>query len=182
MGSLLEPMAAPRGRPSVNLPSLSRASGLLVGLSLALVALVGARVPAGTGEVPASASLKAEPSVQLGIAPVGRELLTERRLAPGESVSGLVQVSNLTGASLLATPRFHSVRGEAPADLQVTLVSGGHTLYSGSMAGFHPPVRLGVRQARELRFRLSAPLAQADTIEGRSFALAIRWSTETAGR
>jgi hypothetical protein len=178
MGSLSEPMAAPRGRPSVNVPSISHVSGLLVGLSLALMALVGARIPAGTGEVPASASLKAEPSVELGIAPVGRELLSERRLAPGESVSGLVQVSNLTGASLLATPRFHTVRGEAPAELQVALSSRGRTLYSGSIARFHPRLRLRAREARSLRFRISAPRAHADAIEGRSFALALRWRTQ----
>jgi hypothetical protein len=177
MGSLSEPTAAPRGRPSVNLPSISRTSGLLVGLSLALVALAGARVPAGTGEVPASASLKAEPSVKLGIAPVGRELLTERRLAPGESVSGLVQVSNLTGASLLATPRFHTVRGEVPAELQVALRTRGRTLYSGSIEGFHASVRLAARQRRELRFRLSVPRANADAIQGRSFELTVRWRT-----
>jgi hypothetical protein len=177
MGSLSEPMAAPRGRPSVNLSSISRASGLLVGLSLALVALVGARIPAGTGEVPASASLKAEPSVKLGIAPVGRELLSQRRLAPGESVSGLVQVSNLTGAPLLATPRFKTVRGEAPAELQVALRSRGRTLYSGSIARFHPQLRLGARETRALRFQLSAPRAHADAIEGRSFDLTIRWRT-----
>ena len=182
MGLQSGPMAAPRGRPSVNLPSISRLSGLLVGLSLAAAALVGARIPAGTGEVPASASLKAEPSVELGIAPVGRELLSERRLAPGKSVSGLVQVSNLTGASLLATPRFHTVRGEAPADLRVALLSGGHTLYSGSIARFHPSVRLGARQARSLRFRISAPLAHEREIAGRSFDLSIRWSTKRAGR
>lgn len=182
MGSGSEPVAAPRGQPTVNVSTISRVSGLLVGLSLALVALIGARVPAGTGEVPASASLKAEPSVKLGITPVGRELLSERRLAPGESVSGLVQVSNLTGASLLATPRFHSVRGEAPAELQVTLLSGGRTLYSGSIADFHPTVRLRARQERALRFRLSAPRAHAAEIQGRSFDLGIRWSTERAGR
>ena len=175
-------MAAPRGLPTVNLPSLSRVSGLLVGLGLALVALVGARVPAGTGEVPASASLKAEPSVKLGIAPVGRELLTERRLAPGESVSGLVQVSNLTGASLLATPRFHTVRGEVPAELQVALRTRGRTLYSGRIAGFHPSVRFGARQRRDLRFRLSAPRASADAVQGRSFVLTVRWATKRAGR
>jgi len=166
----------------VNLPSISRVCGLLVGLSLALVALVGARVPAGTGQVPASASLKAEPSVKLGIAPVGRELLSERRLAPGELVSGLVQVSNLTGASLLATPRLHTVRGEAPAELQVALVTNGHTLYSGGIGGFRPTVRLAPRQARSLRFRISAPRAHAGEIEGRSFQLGIRWTARKAGR
>jgi hypothetical protein len=175
-------MAAPRGRPSVNLPSISRVCGLLVGLSLALVALVGARVPAGTGEVPASASLKAEPSVELGIAPVGRELLSERRLAPGEPVSGLVQVSNLTGASLLATPRLHTVRGEAPAELQVALLARGRTLYRGSIERFHPAVRFGPRQARSLRVSISAPRAHASEIEGRSFELGMRWTTRKAGR
>ena len=115
--------------------------------------------------------------MKLGIAPVGRELLTERRLTPGESVSGLVQVSNLTGASLLATPRFKTVRGEAPAELQVALRSRGRTLYSGSIARFHPSVRLGARQTRPLRFELSAPRSHADAIEGRSFDLAIRWRT-----
>jgi hypothetical protein len=180
MGSLSEPMAAPRERPTVN--SISRVSGLLVGLSLALVALVGARVPAGTGEVPASASLKAEPSVKLGITPVGRELLSERRLAPGESVSGLVQVSNLTGVSLLATPRFHTVRGEVPAELQVALRSRGRTLYSGSIARFHPSVRFSAREARALRFRISAPRTHADAIQGHSFELTIRWATKRAGR
>jgi hypothetical protein len=166
----------------VSLPSISRTCGLLVGLSLALVALAGARVPAGTGQVPASASLKAEPSIELGIAPVGRELLDERRLAPGESVSGLVQVSNLTGASLLATPRLKSVRSEAPAALQVALQSAGHTLYRGDIGGFHPRVRLGPRGERRLRFTISAPLERADAIQGRSFALAIRWTTRKAGR
>jgi hypothetical protein len=182
MGLKYGPMAAPRGQPTVNVSSISRVSGLLVGLSLALVALVGARIPAGTGEVPASASLKAEPSVKLGITPVGRELLSERRLAPGKSVSGLVQVSNLTGASLLATPRFHTVRGEAPAELQVALLSGDRALYTSRLADFHPSVRLRARQARALRFRLSAPRAHARDIEGRSFALGIRWSTKRAGK
>jgi hypothetical protein len=127
--------------------------------------------------VPASASLKAEPSIELGIAPVGRELLDERRLAPGESVSGLVQVSNLTGASLLATPRFHTVRGEAPAELRVALLSRGRTLYSGSLASFHPRVRFAARQARTLRFRISAPRAHAEAIQGRAFELTVRWRT-----
>jgi hypothetical protein len=166
----------------VNLPSIARVSGLLVGLSLALLALAGARVPAGTGEVPASASLKAEPAVQLGVTPVGRELLSERRLVPGHSVSGLVQVSNLTGATLLATPRFHTVRGEAPAALRVDLTAGARTLYSGSIAEFHPSVRLGARAARNLRFRISAPRAEASEIEGRSFDLTIRWPTKRPGR
>jgi hypothetical protein len=161
----------------VKLPSIARASGLIVGLSLALLALVGARVPAGTGEVPASASLKAEPSVELEVTPVGRELLSERRLVPGGHVSGVVKVSNLTGATLLATPRFHTVRGEAPAALRVRLTADGRTVYDGGISEFHPSVRLGARAERRLRFTIAAPRPQASEIEGRSFDLTIRWRT-----
>jgi hypothetical protein len=175
-------MAAPRERTTVNLPSIARWTGLLVGLSLALVALVQARVPAGTGQVPAFASLKAEPSVKLAVTPVGRELLSQSRLVPGDSISGLVQVSNLTGAPLNATPRLHTLRGEAPDALRVELLAGGRSLYRGSIAGFHPTVRLGARASRELRFRFSAPRAHAREVEGRSFDLSVRWATERAGR
>ena len=166
----------------MNLPSIARVTGLLLGLTLALGALVQARVPAGTGEVPASASLKAEPSVKLAVTPVGRELLEQGRLVPGDSVSGLVQVSNLTGAPLNATPRLRTVRGDAPDALQVELLAGGRSLYRGSIAGFHPTVRLGARASRELRFRFSAPRAHARELEGRSFDLSVRWATERAGR
>jgi hypothetical protein len=91
-------------------------------------------------------------------------------------------VSNLTGASLLATPRFNTVRGEAPAELQVALVAHGRTLYSSSLGSFHTSLRFGPREARSLRIRLSAPRAHADEIEGRSFALGLGWTTRKAGR
>jgi hypothetical protein len=166
----------------VNLPSIARWTGLLVGLSLALVALVQARVPAGTGEVPAFASLKAEPSEKLGVAPVARELLSARRLLPGESVTGRVQVANLTGAPLAVRPRLETAAGDAPASLRIELRAGGRTIYDGSLAGFHPSVRLGVRASRRLRIRIAAPRAHAREIEGRSFALQLRWRTSRAGR
>jgi hypothetical protein len=174
-------MAAPRERATVNLPSIARWTGLLVGLSLALGALVQARIPAGTGDVPAFASLKAEPSVQLGVTPVGRELLSQHRLLPGASVSGLVQVSNLTGAQVSVAPRLRTVHGDAPAALRLELLAGGRTLYSGGIAGFHPTVRLGARASRQLRFRISAPREEASDVEGRSFDLRIRWATKRTG-
>jgi hypothetical protein len=160
-------MAAPRGRPSVNLPSISRVSGLLVGLGLALVALVGARVPAGTGQVPASASLKAEPSVLLGVSPVGRELLGSERLVPGTSVSGRVRVSNLTGGPLVVLPRVRSLDGTSADALRIDLPA---------------KMRLRPFENRRLRVRISAPAGRADDVEGRTFHLSLRFRTPKAGR
>lgn len=155
--------------------------GLTVGLSLALVALVQARVPAGTGQVPAFASLKAAPSVKLGVSPVGRELLEERTLGPGRSVSGVVEVSNLTGAPVEAEPRLSVLRGEAPDALRLELTAGREQLYSGTLGGFHASVPLGARAAERVRVRISFPREAADEIQGRSFDLSLRFATGRAG-
>jgi hypothetical protein len=163
--------------------SIARWTGLVVGVALALVALAGARVPSGTGEVPARVSLVAQPSVQLGVSPVGRELLSESTLLPGTgSVSGLVEVSNLTGATLDARPRLRRVGGDAPEALRLELTSGTRTLFSGKLGELRAHVRLGARAAERIRFRISAPLGAARELRGRSVKLSLRWATRREGR
>jgi hypothetical protein len=163
--------------------SVARWTGLAAGVSLALVALVFARVPSGTREVPAHVSLLAEPSVKLGVSPVARELLTESTLLPGSrSVSGLVEVSNLTGAPLEARPRLRALGGDAPDALQVEVTAGGKTLYSGKLGELRAHVRLGARAAKRIRFRISAPLGAARELSGRSAKLSLRWATRREGR
>ncbi len=163
--------------------SMARWTGLAAGLSLALVSLAFARVPAGTGEVPAHLSLVAEQSVQLGVSPVGRELLSERLLVPGErSVSGLVEVSNLTGDVLDARPTLRSVGGDAPAALRLELSAGGRTLYDGRVGRLNAHLRLGARAAERVRFRISAPRGAARDVRGRVVRLSLRWETGPEGR
>jgi hypothetical protein len=162
----------------VKLISIVRWTGLAAGLSLALVSLALARVPAGTGQVPAHVSLVAEPSVQLGISPVGRELLPVRLLLPGErSVSGLVEVSNLTGDELDARPRLRSVGGRAPGALRLQLMAGGRTLYDGRLDRLSAHLRLRPRAAERVRLRISAPRGADRDLRGRVVKLALRWET-----
>jgi hypothetical protein len=167
----------------VTMTSVARWSGLLVGVSLALVSLVHARVPAGTGEVPAHVSLIAERSVKLGVDPVGRELLSERLIVPGrESVSGLVEISNFTTGKLEVEPRLSIVRGELPDGLLVKVTAGGRTLYAGAAAGLDAGLRLRGRAKQPLRFRFSAHARAARDVQGRSMALRLRFATRKAGR
>jgi hypothetical protein len=167
----------------VKLTSIARLAGLLVGLSLALVSLVNARVPAGTGEVPAHLSLVAESSVKLGIAPVGRELLSERLVVPGRnSVSGLVEVSNFTTGAVELSPRLRATHGELPEGLRVEVTAGRKTLYDGEASSLDAELRLRRGAAQGLRFRFSAPAGAASTVEGRHVDLVVRWSTRKAGR
>ena len=176
-------MAALPGQAMVKLTHVARWAGLAAGVSLALVALSAARVPAGTHEVPARVSLVAEPAVQLGVSPVARELLSTHRLVPGlDSASGLVQVSNLTGAPLSALPRIRSLKGAAPAALRVKVSSGGRTLYSGKLSDLRAPVRLGPRGMARVRFRISAPSGSERAVRGRAIDLSLRWATSREGR
>ena len=167
----------------MKLISIARWAGLATGLSLALVSLALARVPAGTGQVPARLSLVSEPAVQLGITPVGRELLSERILLPGErSVSGLVEVSNLTGDVLDAQPKLRSVGGAAPAGLRLRLTAGGRTLYDGRLDRLSAHLKLGARAAKRVRFRISAPQGADREVRGRVVKLSVRWTTGAEGR
>jgi hypothetical protein len=152
-------------------------------MSLALVALVSARVPAGTGEVPAHLSLVAERSVKVGVTPAGRELLEEHLVVPGGgAVSGLVEVSNFTNGALEVSPRLRTIRGELPDGLRVEVTAGSRTLYDGTVADLDAKLRLRTRASRPVRFRFSAPAGAAGSVRGRYADLGLRWATQRAGR
>jgi hypothetical protein len=153
-----------------------------VGLSLALVALAQARIPAGTGQVPAYASLTAESSVKLGVTPVGRELLSKKTIGPDGSVSGLVEVSNLTDRPLVVEPRLRRLGTETPDALRLQLTAGRNTLYDGTLGHFHARTRLRPRSAQRLRFRLSMPESGARDVQGRSAKLIVRFAVKKGGR
>jgi hypothetical protein len=162
---------------------IARWTGLFAGLGLALVTLALARVPAGTGSVPARLSLVAEPSVRLGVSPVGRELLSARKLVPGSGpVSGVVQVSNLTGDTLSVRPRLRPVGTPAPDALRVEVTTAGRTIYSGPVAGTPGKLRLPGRTATRVRFRISAPHSADRQVRGRVVKLVVRWTTRTRSR
>lgn len=162
--------------------SIARFTGLVVGVSLALVSLVSARVPPGTGEVPARVSLVAERSVKVGVTPAGRELLTEHLVVPGRgSVSGLVEVSNFTSGALELQPRLRAIRGELPDGLHVEVTAGRRTLYAGTVTSLDAKLRLRARASQPVRFRFSAPAGAASSVRGRFADLGLRWATRTVG-
>jgi hypothetical protein len=166
----------------VKTTSIARWAGFIVGIGLALAALAGARVSPGTHEVPAHVSLVAESSVELGVAPVGRELLSERLLLPGrQAVSGLVELSNYTGGRLVVRPRLRSLRGELPAGLRVQITAGRKKLYTGSLSDQRAALSFRARAKKSVRFRISAPRSAARDVQGRVIELSIRWATEKAG-
>jgi hypothetical protein len=124
----------------------------------------------------------AESSVKLGVTPLGRELLSEKTIAPGASVSGLVEIANLTATPLDVTPRLRSLGGRSADALRLELTAGSKTLYSGTLGDFHARTRLRPRAAQRLRFRFSMPDDGARDVQGRSAKLVLRFATKKAGR
>jgi hypothetical protein len=166
----------------VKTTSIARWAGFIVGLGLAFSALASARVSTGTHEVPAHVSLVAESSVQLGVTPVGRELLSERLLLPGgRPVSGLVELSNYTGGTLTVRPRLRSLRGELPAALHISLTAGRRSLYTGKLSDLGAQLSLRALAKQRVRFRFSAPASAARSVQGRVLQLSVRWATRKAG-
>ena len=173
--------ALPGQGDGVKMTSAARWAGLALGLSLALVSLAVARVPSGTGEVPAHVSLVAQPAVEVGVDPVGRELLRERLLVPGRTpVSGVVRVSNFTGRPLRVEPRLRSRDGELPDALRVDVLAGGESLYSGRLGRLRAALRLPARGEEQVRFRISAPAFAARSVHGRAVRLSLRWAVRRA--
>src|SRR5687767_13104516 len=168
---------------SVQTTSTARWAGLIVGIGLAVAALASARVSTGTHEVPTHVSLVAESSVQLGVTPVGRELLSEGLLLPGrQPVSGLVELANYTGGTLSVRPRLRSLRGELPAELRISITAGGTSIYTGRVSDMRAALPLHARAKKRVRFRISAPAAATREVQGRVIELSVRWATGKAGR
>jgi hypothetical protein len=124
----------------------------------------------------------AESSVKLGVTPLGRELLAKKTIAPGASVSGLVEISNLTAAPLDVEPRLRSLGSDSPDALRLELTAGRRTLYSGTLGHFHARTRLRPRAAQRLRLRLSMPRSGVRDVQGRSARLVLRFAVKKAGR
>jgi hypothetical protein len=177
----------PGGATIVKPSSIARATGLVLGLTLALAVLLSGRVPEGSAQAPARVSLVVEPAVQLGVSPIGRDILSHARLTPGAaSASGVVAVSNLTGTRLEARPRVRSTEPELDDVVQVALLAGGTRLYSGKLGGLRSEgavkLRLAAKATRRIRIRLSVPDGGSRAIQGRSLELALDWRTRRAGR
>jgi len=132
--------------------------------------------------VPAHVSLVAESSVQLGVTPVGRELLSESLLIAGrQPVTGLVELSNYTGGTLTVRPRLRSLRGELPAELRISVTAGSRSLYTGRLSDLRAALPLYARAKKRVRFRISAPAGAARDVQGRVIELSVRWATGRAG-
>jgi hypothetical protein len=135
-----------------------RTTGLLLGLAIALLAVLSWRIPASGGALGADLTFVATSSGELDLSPAGR-FLTARGLAPGaEPVVGDLEVSNQTGRRLTWRVRALPSTRELDRLAVVDLSTGGRVLYRGALGGLRRhgrrAFRLGSGASRALTARV----------------------------
>jgi hypothetical protein len=145
----VDEMAPPR------LNTLVHFAGLLVGLGVAVLAVLGWRIEAESSPLGADLAVVAAPSGELELSPAGR-FLSARSLTPGgQPARGELRVRNQTGRTLVVRPRALPSTRELDRVVVVELSAGARSLYRGWLGG----LRRGSRRALRLRRGATAEVA-----------------------
>jgi hypothetical protein len=160
---------------------VGRLVGILVGVAVAVVALIAWRVPGGARTLGADVRIEALQTGEIGVMPL-HPFVSAPSLLPGSSVSGDVTVRNQTGVPLKVRLRaLPSVR-----DLDQLLVmrvsAGARTLYDGELGGLRAsgsrPLALKATAAAHLRVSASLPAGLRSGFRGRIVDVTLQIDTQ----
>jgi hypothetical protein len=162
---------------------LPRLLGILLGVSIAVVALVSWRVPGGERTLGANVRMEALQTGAVGVAPL-HPFLSAPSLLPGSSVAGDVTVRNQTGVRLAVRLRALPSTPELDSLLGIRVGARDQTLYDGSLAGLRTagtrPLALNPAEAADLHVRASLPSGLRTGFQGRILDVTLQIDTRRA--
>jgi hypothetical protein len=113
-----------------------RSLGLVLGVTVAAIAVVSSRIPAGTGVLGADIILASAPTGELNVTPTG-PFLTATNLTPSSPASsGSIAVFNQTGSSLDVAVRGLPSSTDMDKIMLVQVAADGTSIYDGTLGGF----------------------------------------------
>ena len=147
----------------------ARWAGLLTGLGLTVAAFVAWQLPASGQSLGTDLNVVAAPPGEVLVRPAA-PALAARALVPGQSRTGTMTVTNITGRALEIRLRALPSSRDLDRDVDLTITDRGRALAGGSLGELREwsgrRLRLPVRATR--RLRLSAHLrADAADAAGR---------------
>lgn len=168
-------------KTKLSIDRLARLLGVLVGVSLAVVALISWRVPGGERTLGTDVRIEALQTGEIGVAPL-HPFVSAPSLLPGSSVAGDVTVRNQTGVPLALRLRaLPSVR-DLDQLLVVRVSAGSRTLYDGSLGGLRAggsqPLALRAATAQRLHVSASLPTGVRTGFQGRIVDVSLRIGTQ----
>lgn len=141
--------------------SWARALGACLGAGLAVTALAGARVPAGTGELGLDLTLAAAPSGEVGVSPPGPAIAAAGMRAGSGPATGALELRNQTGRPLAFRLRALPSTTDVDRALRVHASARGSVLYHGDLGGLRSwtreTIELGPGGAATVRLRAWLP-------------------------
>ena len=160
----------------------SRVAGLLAGLGLVgLLALQAWRIPASARPAAVAVDLRAVPTGEVGVSPVGA-LLAGESLTPGSNaLRGSARLQNRTAGRLVAAAR---VTGGDPALdrlVDVELGAGGVTVFRGPLGDLREGARARVTLPRAASARVEVALRLPGAAGGDAIARSARWTLTFSG-
>lgn len=159
---------------------LARLLGVVLGVSVAVAALLAWRVPGGERMLGADVRFEALQNGAIGVAPL-HPFASTPSLVPGSSVSGDVTVRNQTGVPLGTILRALPSTRELDSLLRVRVSAGARILYDGTLSGLRSsgtrPLPLEAAQSARVHVRASLPAGTSTGFQGRIVDVSLQIDT-----
>jgi hypothetical protein len=148
----------------------ARGIGFVLGVSLAVTAVLGWRLPRGTGRLGADVAVAFLQTGELQLSET-TPLITRSGLRPGGSASGTVDVRNSSGSVLSVSVAAEPSIGDLDELLWLDVVASGKRIYHGPVGdlreGSAQRFTIAPLQTKTLDVRTWIPTAVENGFEGR---------------
>ncbi len=160
-----------------------RAAALLLGVAVVSLALLGWRVPRGSGALGADLYIVAGPTGELSVSPVGY-VLHKAGLRPGDAASGRLVVRNLIGRRAVVRLRATTDAPGFEPFVRVEIRTGSGLLFRGSLRRLReratPGLALAAGGQASLAIRAWLPSSARDGYQARVATATLEFRTRTA--
>lgn len=147
----------------------ARFVGFVLGVSLAVTAVVGWRLPRGTGRLGADVAIAFLQTGELQLSSV-TPIINANDLRPGRSAAGSVEVRNSSPSRLSVGVTAEPSISDLDAVLWIDVSAAGRPLYHGTLGNLRDGSTrfvISSQQARRLTVRAWLPMDVHDGYEGR---------------
>jgi hypothetical protein len=162
-----------------------RSLGLVLGVTVAAIALVSSRIPAGTGLLGADIILASAPTGELAVTPTGPFLSATNLTPSSPASSGSLAVFNQTGSTLNVAVRGLPSTKDMDQVMLIRVDADGTSIYDGTLGGFRvwttKTISLGSGQTANLTVRTWLDPQSGESWSGRITQVGIEFDSIPVG-
>ena len=162
-----------------------RMLGLVLGFTVAAIAILFSRIPAGTGLLGADIVLASAPTGELAVTPIGPFLSATNLTPSSPASSGSIAVFNQTGITLNVAVRGLPSTVDMDQVMLVQVAADGTSIYDGTLGGFRDwttkTITLASGQTTHLSVRTWLDPRSGEAWSGRITQVGIEFDSNPVG-